>query len=121
MLSADRALSYLAAPGPVLPSSSKRFAGYVPAAELNGRLVVAASALAVEGWRVLTPTPALRAGTRVVEIPPHSRLRDIAHRLQHEGVIRSPAGFAVLGIVMGQARRLKAGERRRLAQARVIE
>jgi len=32
---------YLAAPAPVLPSSNRRFAGYMPATELNGRLVVA--------------------------------------------------------------------------------
>ena len=57
---------------------------------MGGALVaVVLAATAVEGWRVLTPTPTLRAGARVVEIPPHARLRYIAHRLQTEGVIRS--------------------------------
>lgn len=73
-------------------------------------LAVGLAATAVEGWRVLTPTPTLRAGARLVEIPPHARLRDIARRLQAEGVIRSAAGFIALSLLQGQARRLKAGE-----------
>lgn len=73
-------------------------------------LAAALAAMAVEGWRILTPTPALREGPRVVEIPPHARLRDIAQRLGAEGVIRSPGGFIALSLVQGQARRLKAGE-----------
>jgi UPF0755 protein len=73
-------------------------------------LVVVLAGAAVEGWRVLTPTPALREGGRLVEIPSHARLRDIAHRLEVEGVIRSPAGFIALSLLQGHARRLKAGE-----------
>ena len=73
-------------------------------------LVVLLSGLAVEAWRVLTPTPALRVAPRVVEIPPHGRLIDIARRLHDEGVIRSPAGFVALSVLRGHARRLKAGE-----------
>jgi peptidoglycan lytic transglycosylase G len=78
---------------------------------MGGALVgLVLAATAVESWRVLTPTPALRASARLVEIPPHARLRDIARRLQTEGVIRSPGGFIGLSLLQGQARRLKAGE-----------
>src|SRR5262245_8425160 len=73
-------------------------------------LALAVAALAVEGWRVLTPTSALRAAPRVVEIPPHAGVREIARRLRAAEVIRSPAGFIALSVLRGQARRLKAGE-----------
>jgi UPF0755 protein len=59
---------------------------------------------------VLTPTAALQAGTRVVEIPPHAGLRDIAALLRDRDVIRSPASFIAFSVARGQARRLKAGE-----------
>jgi UPF0755 protein len=73
-------------------------------------LLAAAAALGVEAWRVLTPTPALRAGPQVIEIPPHASVRDIAARLRDAGVIRSPGGFMALSILGGSARSLKAGE-----------
>src|SRR5262245_17449002 len=73
-------------------------------------LALAVAALAVEAWRVLTPTAALRAGPLVVEIPPHAGLREIARELRAAEVIRSPAGFIALSMLRGEARRLKAGE-----------
>jgi len=73
-------------------------------------LALAVAALAVEAWRVLTPTAALRAGSRVVEISPHAGLREIARELRAAEVIRSPAGFIALSMLRGEARRLKAGE-----------
>ena len=71
---------------------------------------LAVVALTVEAWRVLTPTAALRAGLRVVEIPPRAGLRGIAARLRRDDVIRSPAGFIALSVLRGQARRLRPGE-----------
>ena len=47
---------------------------------------------------------------RVVEIPLHLGLLDIAKRLDAAGVIRSPMGFTLLAVVRGSARSLKAGE-----------
>jgi UPF0755 protein len=73
-------------------------------------LGLAATAVAVEAWRTLTPTAALRAGPLVVEIPVRIGLRAIADRLEREGVIRSAAGFIALGLLRGQARRLRPGE-----------
>ncbi len=77
---------------------------------LGTLLALAVVVLAAEAWRVLTPTDALQAGTRVVEIPPHAGLRDIAALLRERDVIRSPASFIALSVARGQARRLKAGE-----------
>src|SRR5262245_18726158 len=77
---------------------------------VGGALALALAGLAVEAWRVLTPTPLLRFGPRVVEIPHHDGLQDIAERLGAEGVIRSPIAFIALSALRGQARRLKAGE-----------
>src|SRR5262245_15558362 len=73
-------------------------------------LALAVAALVVEGWRVLTPTPALRAAPRVVEIPRHAGLREIARGLRAAEVIRSPVGFIALAVLRGEARRLKPGE-----------
>jgi peptidoglycan lytic transglycosylase G len=77
---------------------------------LGAVLALAVVALAVEAWRILTPTAALQAGARVVEIPPHAGVREIARLLREANVIRSPAGFIALSMARGQARRLKAGE-----------
>src|SRR5262245_22845755 len=77
---------------------------------LGALLALGVAALAIEAWRIFTPTLALRAEARVVEIPPHAGLRDIARVLHEAGVIRSPAGFMALSVIRGQARRLRAGE-----------
>jgi UPF0755 protein len=61
-------------------------------------------------WWVTTTAPGVAEGPRVVEIPPHEGLLDIARRLDEAGVIRSPFGFALLALVQGSARSLKAGE-----------
>ncbi len=61
-------------------------------------------------WWVTTTAPGVAKGPRVVEIPPHEGLLDIARRLDEAGVIRSPFGFALLALVGGSARSLKAGE-----------
>jgi UPF0755 protein len=45
-----------------------------------------------------------------VEVPPHLGLLGVARRLDEAGVIRSPFGFALLALVHGSARSLKAGE-----------
>lgn len=66
--------------------------------------------MALETWRVLTPTPALSHGPLIVEIPAHQGVVGIARRLRETGVIRSQTGFVVLGVVRGMARTLKAGE-----------
>jgi UPF0755 protein len=79
----------------------------VVAAVVLGLLV---AAVAVEAWRSLTPTAALRAGSIVVEIPPRTGLRDVAKRLSDQGVIRSQAGLVALALLRGQARRLRPGE-----------
>jgi peptidoglycan lytic transglycosylase G len=73
-------------------------------------LALAGAALTLEAWRVLTPTPTLRAEPHVVEISPHAGLREIATALRDAGVIRSRPGFIALSVLRGQARRLKAGE-----------
>jgi UPF0755 protein len=61
-------------------------------------------------WWVTTTAPGVAKGPRVVEIPPHEGLLDIARQLDEAGVIRSPFGFALLALVHGSARSLKAGE-----------
>src|SRR3990170_8978915 len=61
-------------------------------------------------WWATTTAPGVAKGPRVVEIPPHQGLLDIARRLDEAGVIRSPFGFALLALVQGSARSLKAGE-----------
>lgn len=72
--------------------------------------VAALLATAWLAWQVLTPTEALEAGSRGVEIPAHAGLVSIAGTLHRADVVRSPAGFMLLSVVRGSARRLKAGE-----------
>jgi UPF0755 protein len=59
---------------------------------------------------VLTPADMVRSGPRIVEIPVHRGVREIARILHDEGVIRSPLGFVGLTVVRGTMRSLKAGE-----------
>lgn len=61
-------------------------------------------------WWLVTATPTVAAGARVIEIPPHLGVLDIARRLDKADIIRSPFGFALLALVQGKARSLKAGE-----------
>ncbi|HMH50813.1 MAG TPA: endolytic transglycosylase MltG [Candidatus Acidoferrum sp.] len=76
-------------------------------------LVVFACATAVggfEAWRALTPTDALAAGPRVVDIPAQQGVLTIARRLRDAEVIPSAEAFVALGVVRGTARSLRAGE-----------
>jgi UPF0755 protein len=61
-------------------------------------------------WWLVTATPTVAAGSRIIEIPAHLGILDIAHRLDKADIIRSPLGFALLAFVQGKARSLKAGE-----------
>ncbi|HET8575862.1 MAG TPA: endolytic transglycosylase MltG [Methylomirabilota bacterium] len=73
-------------------------------------LIVACLFVAVEGWLVMTAAPGVKTGPRVVEIPAHIGLLDVARLLDNAGAIRSPVGFSLLAILRGSARSLKAGE-----------
>ncbi len=66
--------------------------------------------LALQGWWVLVPAPALYAGDQVVEISAHQGVLEVARTLERAGVIRSPLGFVLLSVLRGSARSLKAGE-----------
>src|SRR5262249_4038906 len=77
----------------------------VGATALLGALLVG-----LQIWWILTPAAGVKSGPRVVEIPAHPRLREVAWRLEEAGVIRSPVGFMLLAIGHGSMRSLKAGE-----------
>ena len=64
----------------------------------------------VEAWRALTPTAAVAAGPRVVDIPAQQGVLGIARRLRDAEVIPSAQAFVALGVVRGTARSLRAGE-----------
>lgn len=81
---------------------------------MPSRLVIVAALallalLGIGAWLV-TPTPALRQGPRIVEIPAHERVLAIAERLQQAEVVRSRVVFVALAWLRGAARTLKAGE-----------
>jgi UPF0755 protein len=65
---------------------------------------------ALQLWWVTASAPGVASGPRIVEVPSHLGLLGIARRLDEAGVIRSPFGFALLALVHGSARSLKAGE-----------
>ena len=65
---------------------------------------------ALQLWWVTTSATGVAHGPRIVEVPPHLGLLGVARRLDEAGVIRSPFGFALLALVHGSARSLKAGE-----------
>ncbi len=73
-------------------------------------LVTTVLVLAMLTWQAVTPTRALSAGPRAVEIPAHAGILQVASALHDAEVIRSRAGFVLLGLVRGSARRLQAGE-----------
>jgi UPF0755 protein len=77
---------------------------------LYATLALACLFAALQIWWAATPASGVAQAPRVVEIPPHQGLLDIAHRLDEAGVIRSPLGFALLALAQGSARTLKAGE-----------
>jgi len=73
-------------------------------------IVVLAVLVAAAGWLILTPAPGVASGSRVVEIPAHEGLLQIAGRLAEAQVIRSRVAFLALSVARGSATRLKAGE-----------
>jgi len=78
---------------------------------VGGAAVLAAIfATAWLGWQVSTPTRALEAGARSVEIPAHAGILAIAGALGRADVVRSRTGFVLLSVARGSARWLQAGE-----------
>jgi UPF0755 protein len=73
-------------------------------------VLLGAGAFVAMAHEVLTPAAALDSGPRLVDIPAHDGVVDIARRLHSAGVIRSRAGFVLLAFARGSARQLKAGE-----------
>jgi peptidoglycan lytic transglycosylase G len=73
-------------------------------------VLLGAGAFVAMAHDVLTPAAALDSGPRLVDIPAHDGVVDIARRLYAAGVIRSRAGFVLLAFARGSARQLKAGE-----------
>ncbi|HEY9505400.1 MAG TPA: endolytic transglycosylase MltG [Gemmatimonadales bacterium] len=73
-------------------------------------VLVAVLALMLEGWWILTVPEGLRATARVVEIPAHKGVIEVAEILDDAGVIRSRVGFVMLAVARGSFRSLKAGE-----------
>src|SRR5512145_2937412 len=67
-------------------------------------------ALLLEGWWILSVPGPLRASSRVVEVPAHKSLLEVAAILDEAGVIQSRVGFVLLALVRGSFRGLKAGE-----------
>ena len=93
-----------------------KHSGFSSKAWTPGRMLLGAGGVVlslfvlVQAWWVLVPAPALRGGPQMVEVFPHQALFGIARQLDEAGVIRSPAGFALLSALRGSARNLKAGE-----------
>ena len=73
-------------------------------------VVVALLALLLEGWWILSVATPLRASARVVELPAHKGVIEVAEILDEAGVIRSRVGFVLLALARGSFRSLKAGE-----------
>src|SRR5215510_9146617 len=60
--------------------------------------------LGLQAWWILTPAAGLLNGPRVVEIPTHRGVRDVALLLDEAGVIQSPFGFILLTVAKGSVR-----------------
>src|SRR4029450_1473059 len=73
-------------------------------------LVILVLSLLLEGWWILTVPASLRAAPRVVEIPAHKGVLEVAEILDDARVIRSRVGFVLLSLARGSFRSLKAGE-----------
>jgi len=72
--------------------------------------VILTLSLLLEGWWILTVPGTLRAAPRVVEVPAHKGVVEVAEILDDAGVIRSRVGFILLSLARGSFRSLKAGE-----------
>jgi UPF0755 protein len=79
-------------------------------AVVGGVVVVSLLALLMEGWWILTVPGSLRSTPRVVEVPAHKGVVEVAEILDEAGVIRSRVGFVLLTLARGSFRSLKAGE-----------
>jgi UPF0755 protein len=66
--------------------------------------------LLLEGWWILSVPGPLRFSSRVVEVPAHKGIMEVAEILDDAGVIRSRVGFVLLALARGSFRSLKAGE-----------
>jgi UPF0755 protein len=66
--------------------------------------------LLLEGWWILSVPGPLRLAARVVEVPAHKGIIEVAEILDDAGVIRSRVGFVLLALARGSFRSLKAGE-----------
>lgn len=73
-------------------------------------VVAAALCLLLEGWWILSVPGPLRFASRVVEVPAHKGIIEMAEILDDAGVIRSRVGFVLLALARGSFRSLKAGE-----------
>ncbi len=75
-------------------------------------LVVVAGVLCLllEGWWILSVPGPLRFTSRVVDVPAHKSIVQMAEILDDAGVIRSRVGFVLLALARGSFRSLKAGE-----------
>jgi len=73
-------------------------------------VVVALLSLLLEGWWILRVPALLRNSARVVELPAHKGVTEVAEILDEAGVIRSRVGFVLLALARGSFRSLKAGE-----------
>jgi UPF0755 protein len=81
-----------------------------PLAALVFLAVVAVVVLAATASWALRPAAGVRDGGRIVLVPPHLGVREVARLLADDGLIRSSAAFVALAAVRGTARQLKAGE-----------
>jgi UPF0755 protein len=66
--------------------------------------------LLLEGWWILSVPGPLRSGPRVVDVPAHKGVVEVAEILDEAGVIQSRVGFVLLALARGSFRSLKAGE-----------
>ena len=77
-----------------------------------GLLVLAAVlSLLLEGWWILSVPETLRATSRVVEVPAHKGVVEVAEILDDAGVIRSRVGFILLSVARGSFRSRSPSER----------
>jgi len=93
-----------------------RFSPKAPRPKLNARFLLLAgfSAISitfvVQAWLAFLPTRALQAAPRVVEIPRHLPVVEVAKLLKEAEVIPSQTTFLLLTALRGSLKTLKAGE-----------
>lgn len=98
------------------PRSLKAWGPFAGAPGLTWRTTLGLALLAgllcllLEGWWILSVPGALRVSPRVVEVPAHKGVVEVAGLLDNAGLIRSRVGFVLLTLARGSFRSLKAGE-----------